>query len=135
MLRELKGDSARAAILRILECAHKPLSSVEIEYRLRFDHGIYMSTNSIGSHLGIMRVGNQVKKVACATDLHRYARQTYPVMVHFWYKPGTLTPDEVRRFRYEKRLSLTERYPPNKKHYLKRPRTDDMRQMIEDLRQ
>lgn len=105
----------RNQIADLLRSASRPMSAAEIAERMG------ASSVQIGSNLGYMRVSGLVISRRIATGkVRRYAKQIFSEMVRYW-----TVADRSRELR---RLRVA---PPRPRK--PRPRTDDMRQMLEDL--
>lgn len=125
----------QAIIMAVLQSAGRPLSAKEISSRIAGKHGASINSTSVGVNLGYMRRAGQVKAVSCMMGMHRVGKAVHPQMLRHWY-----TGDKPNAFgwnfkRHMARLNQ-ERYEstlPLQKRRRKRARTDDMRQMIEDM--
>lgn len=111
----------RLIIADILHAASRPLSSAEIADEIDLDVGA-ISNKSVSANLGYMRVAGLVISRRISTGkVRRIGNRVFTEMVGYWTTPERR--EELRRFRL---------MPSCQRRWI-RPRTGDMRQMLEDI--
>lgn len=128
-------SSVRLAIISILHSADRPMSSKEISDRLLGRFGIRVSNTSVGVNLGYLRIGEKAKRVRCFLGMMRFGQKMFPRMEWYWFSAS-----HPNKYGWAFKVLMAHRYRdrwlptlPMEKRRRKRPISDDMRQMIEDL--
>lgn len=131
-----RSTSVKQAIIRsILIKASRPLSAKDIADRMVGRYGMSMDTTTIGVNLGYMRRAGEVNFVSCLTGMHKYGHVAIPNMSRFWF-PSDKPKEYGSRFEHYMAKLNMRRYEstlPLHMRRRKRPITDDMRQMVEDI--
>lgn len=131
------GKQARYYIGIVLSQAHEPLSSQEIAIEVKRKFHADLSSESVGANLGYMRAAGEAAFVKVTMGMRRYARDVYPVIMRHWFDPKTIETKVARTWSHQKRIANDQKYlstlPLVHPKRRRKPRTDDMRQMIEDF--
>jgi hypothetical protein len=130
-----QAEAKRRLIMHVLRKSDRPLNAKEISHRVAGEFHIHMNTAEIGANMGMLRVAEKVLKVSCFMGMFKVGRQRYPNMINHWFSADRgkkygfdfkRKMMRANRLRYESTLPL-------EKRRRKRPISDDMRQMIEDI--
>lgn len=129
------ADAKRRLIMHIIRRADRPLSAKEISDRVVGEFHVRMSTAEIGANMGFLRIAEKVRHVSCVMGMLKIGHYVYPNTIWHWY-----SADKSKQWAWEFKRRMQreneQRYQsslPLEKRRKKRPRTDDMRQMIEDI--
>lgn len=125
----------QALIDSVLRHASRPLSAKEISDRIKGSHGVSISSIEIGANLGFMHRAREVSNVRCIMGFHRVGHAVHPNMLNHWFPAERGKEYGLKFKRHMARLNENRRLAslPLEKRPRRRARTDDMRQMIEDL--
>lgn len=130
-----KGQAAREAIITVLREADAPACCTQIEERLQFGHQTFLSTAAIAAHLAVMKKASQIKFINLYTgQFVRVMGQEFRPKNRHWYLPGQFTREEITQIVMKNRERVFTQYKPLRFRKLRNAHTDDMRQMVEDLK-
>jgi len=137
----MKAEQVRAHILRLMGRVQVPMTSKEIADMLRFTDRINVSTASVGVNLGYLRASGAVDRRPCPVwgDPYWFQGAWRFKTENYWWHTAAVGKDQALRFIRARRQQVeaearnnqrTKGRPVTKKLD---PRTDDMRQMVQDL--
>lgn len=132
-----QADAKQALIRWALAAAERPLNSKEISDRIKGKWGWSLSTAAIGANIAYMHRANEVAVIRCRVGMLRVGHQVYAKMLNYWY-PADRKRAWAAAFKRAMYLANYQNYEstlPLEKRKRKRPISDDMRQMIEDIAQ
>ena len=132
---EPKGERARYLIENVILNAERPLSAAEIADRMKRVFKVYISVAGVSANLAYLRVAGKVMKIRVREGFRRARGSVFANMVTYWHRPEK--KNEAWIFKRQRTIQLEQQYQntlPLHKRRRKAARTDDMRQMVEDIR-
>lgn len=136
------GEKNRALILRLMGRIQLPMTSKEIADALHFETGIRLSVASVGSNLAYLRAAKNVDRRQCPVwgkpywfkGAWRFQTENY------WWHTTAVSKDKAMRFIRERRHFVEAQARDNQRMKGRpvtnrlTPWTDDMHQMVQDLK-
>lgn len=137
----MKPADIRNLIAKILLDRRQPMSTPQIVELLVFKHGVRISNLSAGANLGFLRAGGLVDRRSAPTwgkPYWRAGKWNFGTE-NWWYHVDAVTKQEAILFVRKIRLNVEAQARNNQRMkgrpvtYRLPPRSDDMRQMVEDI--
>lgn len=131
----------RKLIAKLLHDLHRPMTSIEIQELLRVRHGVDATTPSIGSNLGYLRAAGIVER----RNLPKWGKPYWFngawrfQTENWWWHTAVVSQRMAQRFcinvrrEVEAKARDLQRGRGRPVTYRLKARTDDMRQMVDDL--
>lgn len=136
-----KGDRIRAALEKILRETARPATSHDLVVKLCFQYGIDVNTLQVGIYLSHLRIASLVDRKSVVKWGNPYwlnGKWNFATE-NWWYHCDVVTRSEMSQFAMKKRIEVETRVRDNQRSK-GRPvtrvlpaRSDDMRQLVEDI--
>lgn len=138
----MKPSDIRNLIAKTLLDRRQPMSTPQIVELLAFKHGVRISNLSAGANLGFLRAGGLVEKRSAPmwgkpywfNGSWRFSTENW------WYHTQSVTKNQALAFVHKIRLEVEAKARDNQRVKGRpvtkplHPRSDDMRQMLIDLK-